>query len=109
MEQIDKNVKYVLSQLEKIGIPIKDWKLEIHNMVIGDSVDLPCSIERLVSKMDAKKASYEPEQFPALIYKDWGVNFLLFSTGKFILTGVKSLEQVDDVIGKFKKLLRNLA
>ena len=81
MEQVNENVRYVLSLLKKIGIPIKNWKLNIHNMVIVDKIDLPCPIERLISNMDAKKSSFEPEQFPALIYKDWGISFLLFSSG----------------------------
>jgi len=82
-----------LANLEQIGISTKDWKLEIHNLVIGDKVDLPCTIERLVASMDPKQSSFESEQLPALIYKDWGVSFLV-STGNVILTGSKSLEQV---------------
>jgi transcription initiation factor TFIID TATA-box-binding protein len=108
-DQIDKNVKYVLSKLEKIGISTNDWRLEIHNLVIGDTVDLPYSIEKLVTNMDAKKSSFEPEQFPALIYKDWSVTFLLFSTGKVILTGANSLEQAEDVMDKFRQLLKELS
>ena len=108
-EQIDKNVKHVLSILEKIGISTKGWKLEIHNLVIGDSVNLPYTLEKLVANMDAKKSSFEPEQFPALIYKDWSVSFLLFSTGNVILTGAKSQEQANDVVDKFKQLLKELS
>jgi transcription initiation factor TFIID TATA-box-binding protein len=108
-EQIDDNVKHVLSQIKKIGISTEDWKLEIHNLVISDSVDLPCTIEKLMANMDAKKSSFEPEQFPALIYKDWGVSFLLFSTGKVILTGSKSMEQAEAVMEKFKQLLMDLS
>jgi transcription initiation factor TFIID TATA-box-binding protein len=109
MAQIDANVKYVLLILEKIGISTKEWKLEIHNMVIGESVDLPCSIEQLVVNMDTRKSSFEPEQFPALNYKDWGVSFFLFSTGKVILTGAKSLEHAEDVMEKFRQLLKELS
>lgn len=108
-EQIDDNVKHVLSKLEKIGISTKDWKLEIHNLVIGDDLDLPCTVEKLVANMDAKKSSFEPEQFPALIYKDWGVSFLLFSSGKVILTGAKNQDQANDVMEKFRQLLKELS
>lgn len=108
-ELVDENVRYILSLLEKIGISTDDWKLEIHNLVIGDSVDLPCSIERLMANMDVKKSSFEPEQFPALIYKDWGVSFLLFSTGKVISAGAKSLEQANEVLEKFRQLIKELS
>jgi transcription initiation factor TFIID TATA-box-binding protein len=106
---IDENVRYILSVLEKIEISTDDWKLEIHNIVIGDSVDLSCTIEKLIANMDPKKSSFEPEQFPALVYKDWNVSFLLFSTGKVILTGAKSLELAGDAMEKFRQLLKELS
>lgn len=109
IEQINENVKHVLSTLEKIGILTKDWKLEIHNMVVGDTIDLPSTIEILVVQMDPKKSSFEPEQFPALIYKDWGVSFLLFSTGKVIQTGAKSIDQAEEGMRNFKSLLKKLS
>jgi len=108
-EQVNENVKHVLSQLKKLDISTEGWKLEIHNLVIGDAVDLSCTVEKLVANMDAKKSSFEPEQFPALIYKDWGVSFLLFSTGKVVMTGSKSMEQAGDVMGKFRQLLKELS
>jgi transcription initiation factor TFIID TATA-box-binding protein len=52
--------------------------------------------------MDVKKASYEPEQFPALVYKDWNVSFLLFSSGKVILAGAKTFEQAEESLKLFK-------
>lgn len=108
-EQLNETVTYVLSNLKKIGISTNDWILEIHNLVIVDTVDLSYTIENLVENMDPKKSSYEPEQFPALIYKDWGVNFLLFSTGKIILTGARSLEQAKNALEKFKHFLKELS
>lgn len=108
-EQLDEIVEYILSKLEKVDISTNDWILEIHNLVIVDNVDLTCTIERMVENMDPKKSSFEPEQFPALIYKDWGVSFLLFSTGKVILTGAKNIEQVKDVLTKFKHFLKQIS
>jgi len=101
-EQIEKNTKFVLAKIEKIGISTTNWKLKIHNLVISDSIDLPCTLERLVENLDPKKASFEPEQFPALVYKDWGASFLIFSTGRVILTGTKSIGQAKDVLEKLK-------
>lgn len=108
-DQIEKNTRDVLKILEEIGISIKDWRFEIHNIVIGDCIELPCSIEKLVINMDAKKSSFEPEQFPALFYKDWNVSFLLFANGRLILNGAKSQEQANDVLNKFKHLLMQLS
>jgi hypothetical protein len=55
MELLDENVKYIFSILKKIGIPIKRWRLDNHNLVVVDTIDLPCSIEHLVSIMDGTR------------------------------------------------------
>jgi transcription initiation factor TFIID TATA-box-binding protein len=109
MEQVDQNVNTILTILDNIGISIIDWKLVIHNLVIVDSLVLGCTIEKLVTIMDSKKASFEPEQFPALIYKDWGVTFLLFSSGKVVITGANSIDQAKKASIKFKQLITYLS
>jgi len=107
-EQIDNNINFVLEKLEEIGISTIGWKLKIQNLVISDSIDLPSSIEKLIENLDPKKASFEPEQFPALVYKDWGVNFLIFSTGRIILTGAKSMEEARAAIEKLQEYFNHL-
>ena len=59
--------------------------------------------------MDVKKASYEPEQFPALVYKDWNVSFLLFSSGKVIQAGAKTVEKAVESIELFKDLIAKIS
>ncbi len=105
MNKLKMNIEAMLSLLKSVNIDINGAKTEIHNLVINDQIDLKSSIENLMSVIDPKKASYEPEQFPALNYKDWGVSFLLFSTGKCIITGAKTEEQARESIKKFQDLL----
>lgn len=108
LEQLYENARIILEILENIGISIDGWILNIHNFVILDMVELITPLENLVSNLDLRKASYEPEQFPALIYKDWGVNFLLFSTGKIIVTGAKTIDQALEAIQSFQNLINNI-
>jgi len=105
MEKLQKNIDIVLSLLKNAKIDVNGAKTDIHNIVITHPLELKSTIENLMSVLDAKKASYEPEQFPALIYKDWGVNFLLFSTGKCIITGARTEKQAREAINKFQDLL----
>lgn len=109
IEQVDENVEYILSVLDKIGISSTDWKLKIHNLVVVDSIELGCTIEQLVPNMDVKKAFFEPELFPALNYKDWGLSFLVFSSGKVVITGAKNLDQVQGGLNQFRRLLTDLS
>ena len=108
LDQLNKNLNYVLLLLQKIGIPIDGWVLKIHNIVVIDEFNFTVSLEKISSNMDPKMASYEPEQFPALVYKNWNVNFLLFSNGKVILTGAKTLEQAVKSLELFKDLIKKI-
>ena len=108
LKQLNENARTILEMLEKIGIKTEGWFIDVHNIVAIDKIDLKTTIENLVSNMDLQKASFEPEQFPALIYKDWGVSILLFSTGKIIITGGKNIDQVNAAVESFQKLIDNL-
>jgi hypothetical protein len=83
-------------------------KLEIHNVLINTSIPLKSSLESIVVNLDPKKASFEPEQFPVLIYKDWGVSFLLFSSGSCIITGLKKVEDANGAIQQFKETIEGV-
>jgi transcription initiation factor TFIID TATA-box-binding protein len=95
----------ILALLSQHSIPTEEYRLDIHNIVIVEQFDRPFILETIIANLDAHKSSYEPEQFPALIYKDWNVNFLLFSSGKVILTGAKSEEQAKAALEKIRDLL----
>jgi transcription initiation factor TFIID TATA-box-binding protein len=105
MGKLQKNIDIVLKLLKNAGIDVRNTKTSIHNLVINHQIEFKSSIENLIQTLDPKKASYEPEQFPALNYKDWGVSFLLFSTGSCIITGAKSEKQASEAIQNFQDLL----
>lgn len=68
----------VVAILNDIDIKEEIVDITIHNIVVVDSIPLNTNLETLIATLDPGKAEYEPEQFPALVYKDWGVSFLLF-------------------------------
>ena len=79
--------------------PNSKLKLEVRNIVA--SATLPGAF------IDVEKASrelpgavYVPEQFPAARYKPQGVNvsFLLYSSGKIICAGAKSVEELVEAV-----------
>jgi transcription initiation factor TFIID TATA-box-binding protein len=104
-KRIEKIAHIVLTMLKDIGIKGKILKTEIHNIIGLSSLVLEKPLEVLIVNLDSKKASYEPEQFPGLIYKDWGMNFLLFSSGKIIVSGAKSVKEAEDGLTNFNNLI----
>jgi transcription initiation factor TFIID TATA-box-binding protein len=104
-EKLDSIAQRVLDLLQEVDIDVEIVRIEIHNIVVSATISLNSSLESIIRNLDSRKASFEPEQFPALVYKDWGVSFLLFSTGSCIVTGLKNVEDAEEVIQKFKKTI----
>jgi transcription initiation factor TFIID TATA-box-binding protein len=105
-ELVDKIVERVLCRLEKAGIKAHLEAITIHNIVLTDTVELSISLEHLVESLGDAKAYYEPEQFPALFYKDSaGMSYTLFSSGKMVVTGVTDLATAQRNVKRFKNLV----
>lgn len=72
----------------------------LHNLVVtadySDIVgDSKLNLSNLMFNLPFDKTEYEPEQFPGLIYRSDNpkVVFLIFSSGKCVITGSKDLEE----------------
>ena len=55
-----------------------------------------------------EQTEYEPEQFPALIYRREDAVLLIFSSGKIVCTGLTDLDQIslaiDDITEQIEAL-----
>jgi len=96
----------VIKCLNEKGIELKIVKIKIINIVVLNEISLPSNLENILQKLDFYKVSYEPEQFPGLIYKDFGATFLLFSNGKLIITGIKDFKNIPNFISSFYNLIK---
>jgi len=100
----------VMDKLNENNIPSDIEKLEISNIVLTDSINLKLSLDEIINSLNSSNASYEPEQFPGLFYKDDdGISYTLFTSGKIVMTGVKNLEKAKNNIKEFKKLIRSIS
>lgn len=76
--------------LSDAGIPVdEEPAFEIKNVIGVGDLGNPLDLGRLAIALGLEESEYEPEQFPAVIYKpeQSGVTMLLFSTGKVVTTG----------------------
>jgi len=86
---------------------IKDVELQpkTRNMVITADFEQPISLEEL---SDKTRAIYEPEQFPGAILRiqqPFKTSILVFASGKIVITGLTSSQQIEPVIQQIGKLL----
>lgn len=84
----------LLHQMSNIGVDISSsrQKFDVRNLVYTSEFDTEFDLNTLAVGLGIEFAEYEPEQFPGVHYRarnNKGV-FLIFRTGKVILTGVKS-------------------
>lgn len=105
LEKINDTAQRVQKILENAGVHSSLTKIEIVNIVCLGTLQLNTTLEKIVFHLDSSDASYEPEIFPGLMYKKWGATFLIFSTGKVIITGIRDFEKAKILFEKLEKIL----
>lgn len=93
--------------VEKVGFHPKDFiDFKVQNMVGTADVGFPIRLEGLVYAHSAF-ASYEPELFPGLIYRlvSPRVVFLIFVSGKVVITGAKKESDLSSALTKLYPVL----
>jgi len=98
---------YLVRRFQEKGVKVRlKEEGSIRNIVATTAVRKPIDLERFLAEVHQEKrfqAIYEPEQFPAAILKipmDQNVKatILLFSSGKMVIAGLTSLEQVHEAV-----------
>ena len=103
---VNEIAKRVIILLEDAGINNELEKVEIKNIVMTDEIKLKTPLNNLIIYLDSRKASYEPEQFPGLFYKDKdNISYTLFNSGKLIITGTSDPDKAKENLEIFKELI----
>ena len=104
--QVRQAIEAVIKQLKKISVNVTTKpRITVQNIVASGTIDLKLNLNFFALSME--NTEYEPEQFPGLVYKilEPNATFLLFSNGKFVCTGTKNREQLEE---SMKQLLKNV-
>ncbi|HIP57319.1 MAG TPA: TATA-box-binding protein [Ignisphaera aggregans] len=107
--ELIKAVKKIIRTLIKYGVPITGRpRIQIQNIVASASLGVEVSLEKAAFLLP--NTMYEPEQFPGLIHRmnDPHVVLLIFSSGKMVITGAKSEEEVYQAVRKIYLTLKEL-
>jgi transcription initiation factor TFIID TATA-box-binding protein len=76
---------------------------EIKNIVAVAEIDSSRPLESIAIGLGLEDTEYEPEQFPAVIYRSENAVFLIFASGKIVCTGIAEVEQISSAIDKITK------
>jgi len=76
---------------------------EIKNIVATAELDSLPPLEAIAIGLGLERTEYEPEQFPALIYRGGDSVLLVFASGKIICTGLTDFDQISSAIDDITK------
>ncbi len=109
IEDVNKVIKKLIRLLRETETANpKNPKIQIENIVASAQLKMNLNLDKLA--FDLENSEYEPEQFPGLVYRMSGpkVAFLLFSSGKIVCTGARSIKEVESAIKLVSKRLKKL-
>jgi transcription initiation factor TFIID TATA-box-binding protein len=86
----------------------KNVYVEVVNIVVSTSLEHDIPLEKMAATLS--NTEYNPEQFPGLVIriKDPKTSALIFSSGKVVCTGARSLEKVEESIQKIIESLEKI-
>lgn len=106
-DQVYNTHKELLDEFDRLGITDSEDEIEfeIYNFVGYGRLNRSLNLIKLTIAFGLEQTDYEPEQFPALIYRNYPVAVLIYENGKVILPGAPSRELVEET---FQKLITDI-
>ena len=86
----------------------KDKNIQVVNIVVSTSLEHDIPLEKMAATLS--NTEYNPEQFPGLVIRirEPKTSALIFSSGKVVCTGARSMEKVQESIEKIIKALKKI-
>lgn len=85
-----------------------DRSIRVVNIVVSTSLEHDIPLEKMAAVLS--NTEYNPEQFPGLVIriKDPKTSALIFSSGKVVCTGARSLDKVEESIKQIIESLKKI-
>ncbi|MBS3165277.1 TATA-box-binding protein [Candidatus Woesearchaeota archaeon] len=83
-------------------------EITVVNIVVSTALEEDIPLEKMAATLP--NTEYNPEQFPGLVIriKEPKTSALIFSSGKVVCTGARSMEKVEESIGQIIKALEKI-
>jgi transcription initiation factor TFIID TATA-box-binding protein len=83
-------------------------EIKVVNIVVSTSLEHDIPLEKMAATLS--NTEYNPEQFPGLVIriKEPKTSALIFSSGKVVCTGARSMQKVEESIKKIIKSLEKI-
>jgi len=108
---VEAAIKKAVSMVKKIKVEVhKNYDIVVQNIVASTDLKQELHLSSISSGLILDHVDYEPKYFPGLIYNmdDFGASVLIFSSGKMVCTGAKTIEDATNAIELMKEKLTSL-
>lgn len=105
-------VQWLSEVLNEVGLTVEEEALTesvvVKYLVVTGSIDTSPNLAEAAITLGMEHSEYEPEQFPALIYRpeQHECTVLVFSNGKITITGARDVESAYEVFEHVRESLR---
>jgi transcription initiation factor TFIID TATA-box-binding protein len=101
LEEAESHLRTVLSD---VGVEMPDYEFRHVTSVFVGTFDVDVNLEALTIALGLENTEYEPEQFPAVIYRPpaFALTLLIFSTGKVIVGGTTDHKEAESALSYLK-------
>lgn len=109
LHQLNQSIEAVIMNIKMAGIPIAGSpKIEVQNIVASADLGQPINLNSVVISLGLERVEYEPEVFPGLVYRlsDPKVVILLFGSGRLVITGARTPQNVEAALRKIREELQ---
>ena len=109
-KEVNEIISRAIKAIKKTGAKIDDSKvkIKIENIVVSADLGMELVLDDLAFRLESSE--YEPEQFPGLVHRiyDPKVAFLIFSSGRIVCAGAKTMKDVKRAIEILQKELKQV-
>jgi len=99
------------ADLRSIGIDVVEHPdFRVQNIVASANLGRELNLGAIVTGLELEGMEYEPEVFPGLVYRiaDPMSAILIFSSGRLVITGGKTVEECEKSVGVLLNKLKHL-
>lgn len=107
-DDVETSISNVTQLLSGSGLQVdRNPKISVQNIVATCNLNAEFNLNNLAMAVGLENIEYEPEQFPGLVYRvrDPKVVILIFSSGKLVCTGGKTLKEIGSAVESLKSEL----
>jgi transcription initiation factor TFIID TATA-box-binding protein len=113
VQELHEAHRKLINILSHLGIETSEAEgsFELRNLVFVEDLETEFDLTELTIGLGMEQAEYEPEQFPGVQFNQPGEQglFLIFRTGKIILTGVNDQKAAESSFSMLRKRLKKIS